>query len=329
MAHRKVLAVTFTAPKKVELTENEPLQEFPLDGVGGPTRVTLISPGTELNEGYLGYSQRYPRTMGYAAVFEVDQIGPEVTDIKPGDLAFVMGPHKSYQCAARKMVLAVPQGVPPEVAVFARIMGISMTTLVSTRARPGAEVLVSGLGPVGHFAAKIFAHCNYRVCAVDPIESRRQLVAEADIEQVWEHLPLEDETCQRRFALVVECSGHEQAVLQACQAARKGGEIVMIGVPWMRRTEIFAREVLNAVFFGNLTLRGGSEWTIPLHPLPLLEGSNFGNLQTALRWLASGEIEVGDLYDYADPSDAQQVYADLLAHRTNKLTTMFDWSKAA
>src|SRR5688500_17254442 len=115
--------------------------------VQGRTIATLVSAGTELAV-YTGTA--FPVQPGYACVFEVDEVGTDVADVRVGDLAFCMGTHAQRQCIERADVLLLPDGMLPEHAVYARMMGVSMTTLVTTKARPPGPVLVTGLGLVGH-----------------------------------------------------------------------------------------------------------------------------------------------------------------------------------
>lgn len=85
-----IRAVQFTAKQIAQLVEvdwNQP----PLapDEIAGKTLATLVSPGTEINHGYLG--EVFPYKPGYAAVFEVDKVGSEATDFKRGDRVLCMG----------------------------------------------------------------------------------------------------------------------------------------------------------------------------------------------------------------------------------------------
>lgn len=48
----------------------------------------------------------------------------------------------------------MPDGLASETAVIARLMSVSMTTLMTTKARPGDRVVITGAGPVG-FAAHL------------------------------------------------------------------------------------------------------------------------------------------------------------------------------
>ncbi len=126
--------------------------------------------------------------------------------------------------------------------MFCRLMGVSWTTLVTTTARPPDPVVVTGLGPVGNLAAQIFQAAGYAVTAVDPVASRRTLAKQVGLTDVQETVPAIE------VALAVECSGHEQAVLDCCQHVRKRGEVVLVGVPWRKRSELSAFDLLHAVF---------------------------------------------------------------------------------
>jgi threonine dehydrogenase-like Zn-dependent dehydrogenase len=316
-------AVTITAHQTAELLET-PVDDRPLepDAVAGRTLFTLTSPGTELNHAYLG--ERFPKRVGYAAVFTVEQVGAEVDDVKPGEVVFAMGGHVSHQRVPRAEVVPVPAGLAAEHAVFARLMGVSMTTLVTTAAAPGQSVAVTGLGPVGHLAAQIFAGCGYDVLAVDPVESRRALLQRKADLTVADRLT-DEAVAGRTLRLGLECSGHEQAVLDLCRHVAKRGEVALIGVPWRKRTDLSAFDLLDAVFHKYVVLRTGWEWELPRQPEPFRRGSVVENFATALRWLAEGRVDVAGLYALADPRDCQRVYQDLLHQRGDALAYLFDW----
>lgn len=318
-------AVVITAPKRAELQS----VDSPEEGAGpaelrGSTLVSLVSPGTELNAAFLG--DDFPRRPGYAAVFRVEEAGEQVQDFSPGDLAFSMGAHQSRQRCDRKEAVRVPEGLSATTAAFARLMGVSMTTLTTTRARPGEWVLVTGLGVVGNLAAQTFSACGYRVVGVEPRPDRRSLAETAGLEDVREAVPLEDEEVAGRVALVLECSGHEQAALAGCRVVRRRGEVVMVGVPWRRRGDLPAHDLLNAVFHRYAVLRSGWEWEIPRHADQFSPLSIFANFRTALRWLQEGRVRVEGLSETVSPERAQEAYEDLLEKRTGALTVAFDWT---
>lgn len=326
MSRETEYSITFTAAEQAELLPIE-RDATPLgpNEVSGRTLTSLVSAGTELMGAYLG--EKFPTRPGYAAAFRVEEVGEAVTTLKPGDVAYCSGPHRSFQRATADRVLKAPEGVAPADVPFCRLMGVSMSTLTTTKARPPAQVVVTGLGLVGHLAARVFESCGYDVTGCDPHEGRRGMAERAGLKRVLANVPLGVDGYQDRVSLVLECSGHEAAAVDACKLVRKKGEVALIGAPWKRRTELFAHEVLNLVFFRFVVLRSGWEWELPLDPTEFRENSIFENYAAALRWLAEGRLAVDSLYTLTDPANAQQAYQDLLHQRTDRLAVVFDWSK--
>jgi len=318
-------AVTFTAQEHAQLlpVERDPTPLKP-DEVLGRTLVTLVSPGTELASGYLG--AKFPRVPGYAAVFAVEEVGSDVTDFAAGAPAFCMGSHRSFQRLKREDVLPVPDGLSPERAVFARLMSVTMSTLTTTTARPSAKVVVTGLGIVGNLGAQVFQASGYEVTACDPVESRRETARQMGIRNVLPAVPGDGPGVAGKVALVLECSGHEQAAVDGCKVVGRRGEGVLVGTPWRRRTDLSAHELLHAVFHNYVVLRSGWEWELPRQPTAFRTGSIFANLGAALGWLAEGRVRVDGLYSKVPPREAQQAYQDLLHMRGKHLTAVFDWT---
>ncbi|MCX5658465.1 MAG: zinc-binding alcohol dehydrogenase [Planctomycetota bacterium] len=331
----RMKAVVFAAPQQAELSDwdcdGSPLAP---DDVAGRTLASLVSPGTEINFAYAGVDGipggvskvKYPTLSGYAAIVEVDAVGADVKDLKPGDHVFQMGTHASRQRGKRANVIPVPAGLSAETAVFARLMGVTWSTLVTTTARPPDRVLVTGLGPVGNLGAQVFRAAGYRVTAVDPVEARRAIAQGVGIEDVRAGVPLDDRSLVGAVSLALECSGHEQAVLDACKMVRKRGEVAMVGVPWRRRTDLHAFDILHAVFHRYVTLRSGLEWEVPLHPTDFKVGNIMGDIAGAMDWLAQGRVKVDGLYELMKPTDCQAAYQNLLHQRGPGLSVVFDWA---
>lgn len=325
MADRTDHAVVITGHERAELlAESRDATPLAPNEVAGPTIATLVSAGTELAGAYRGTN--FPRRPGYAAVFRVEQVGPAVSDLAPGDVAFCMGRHQSWQRHPRERVIPVPPGLSPEEATFARMMGVTMSTLTTTTARPPERVMVTGLGLVGHMAAQMFRSCGYRVLAVDPSEARRDLVHERGIDDVAPAVPVDDPQVVDQIALALECSGHEGAAVDACRVVKKRGEVVLVGAPWVRHTERYAHELTHLIFHRYVVLRSGWEWEVPLFPTDFSTNSIYGNLAAALAWLAEGRVRVSGLYARVPPQEAQQAYQDLLHGRAQRLGIVFDWS---
>lgn len=330
----KMKVVRVVAEQQAQLDEvDRDTKPLAGDEVTGRTICTLMSPGTELNV-YRGEYHKakmawgsFPASPGYAAAFRVDGVGAEVTDIKVGDVCYCMGPHQSFQRKARKEVLPLPAGLTPEKAVWARIINITMSTYCTTEIRPPETVIVTGLGIVGLMAAQMFNNAGYNVVGVDMAESRRQVAQRMGIRTTLAGVPMNDPAYKGKVGLVVECTGHEQAVVDATWCLRSGGEIVLVGVPMSPRTGVLALEAFKAIFRANAKMVGGSEWRIPRFPDGSGKPSVFGNMATALQWLASGKINVEGLATTDSPANCQKIFQDLLHMRTPAPTVLLDWSK--
>lgn len=324
----KINKIIFKAREEAAL-ETEEMPETPLgdDEISGPTLVSAVSPGTELAV-YRGLLKggNFPCASGYAAVFEAENIGRNVKRVRAGDKIFCMGNHKSFQRLRECDAILVPHDLPAERAVFARLMGITMSTLVTTTARPPSRVLVTGLGIVGHLAAQIFQSCGYNVLACDPAEERCRLALKNNIKNVQGAIPVDDPSLAGKIALCIDCSGHEQAVSDACKMVQKRGEIVLVGVPWARRTGLFAHDILSAVFHRYIVLRSGWEWEVPVHPTDFRTGSIMENLAGAIQWIGENKIRLDGIYTKHHPGEAQTVYQNLMRMHNCLLTAVFDWT---
>ena len=318
-------AITITSKEKAELLESGKPQVLKPNEIMGKTLFSLISSGTELGWNYCG--KNFPTTPGYAAVFVAEEFGSDVNDIEKGAVYFCSGNHRSFQQCDAANVVKLPDGLPPEKAVIARLIGVSMTTLITTSARPGDMVIVSGAGPIGYLAAQIFSISGYEVLIVEPDAGRRELVMKACGLNAVEKIPLADNSIVGKVALVVECSGHEQAILDASKVVRKRGEVVLVGVPWQRKTELYAHELLYEVFHKYVVLRSGWEWELPPYPSDFRPHSIFSEYQTILKWLAEGKVKLDGLSTLLDPRNPQEAYQDLLNRRAKGLFQIFDWRK--
>jgi threonine dehydrogenase-like Zn-dependent dehydrogenase len=315
--YRSLQVVAAGSVELVDALEPAPLGAHE---VAGRTLATLVSPGTEIASAFAPAeptSVDYPRRIGYASVFEIDEVGAEVEGLAVGDRVFSAGPHASRQRADAAQVVPLPAGLDAREAVFARMIAVPMAALVTTRARPGDRVGVSGLGLVGHLAAKAFHASGYRVTAWDPVADRRALLPEG--------VRVRADAGGGEFELVVEASGHDGAAVEAAKVVARDGELVLTGTPWARRSDASAHELLHLVFHRYLHVRSGWEWQLPTLPTDFRTGSVIGNFRRAIDWLASGAVRVDGLARVVPPNGAQAAFEALAGRTASELTVVFDW----
>jgi threonine dehydrogenase-like Zn-dependent dehydrogenase len=312
--------ICILAPEKAALVADEPLPQPGAGQASGRALVSLVSPGTELNCHYLA-KEGFPRRPGYAVIVEVEEIGSENPGVALGDRYFCLERHCSHVLFEPAKSFKIPPGLAPEMAVFCRLMVVPMSTMTTTTARPPGRVLVVGLGPVGHLAAQIFASIGYQVEGFDVMPDRRaQLQAKG--------VPAIDKVGDGEiYDLALECSGHESGALAAAKAVRKGGEVVLIGTPWKKNTDLSAHELLSVIFHRYIRVRTGWEWEIPQARQEFGRGSLEENYHAALRWLDAKRIKVDGLYDIARPEECQEVYSSLHQRTRASMVTVFDWRK--
>jgi len=329
--------IVFPARRAAELRQVEALPPA-LGEVAGTTVTSVLSAGTEIGMQF-DAPDGFPHEPGYGAVFQVDAAGEAVAGIEPGDLAFCLGKHASRQRLPREEVVPLPEGLDPVVAVLTRMAVIGWTALSLAGFRPPARVMVTGLGAVGHFAARFAARHGYRVLAVDPKRERRELLRRFADVPLRDRVPSDDPEWHEQVHLCLECSGRENALRDACRTAIRGGEVVIVGVPWVEHPEVTARSILYTVFWRNLLLRSGYEWDLPWapdssvlrYPSPgVFRGVGYReHCAHIMALLAAGDLDVDGLYRTVSPEDCQSVYAEIAGGSTEPLCTVFDWRLAA
>jgi propanol-preferring alcohol dehydrogenase len=100
--------------------------------------------------------------------------------------------------------------------------------------RPGATVVVIGIGGIGHMAVQILrAHTEVRVIAADTRESARQLALEAGahaaVSGVAGSDQLREEAGGRGVALVLDCVATDSTLALAAGVIAPGGAISYVG----------------------------------------------------------------------------------------------------
>lgn len=274
----------------------------PEDARGAVVRVlgTAIC-GSDLHLYHGALEAGEPVRLGHEFVGEVVETGREVVRVRAGDRVLVSGVIGCGECppcrggevvrcrrratrvfgtrpelpggqaeavavpAADHALLPVPDGVGLDQAVL--LTDILPTGHFGARLadiRPGDDVAVIGLGPVGLLAvlcADLFGPA--RVFAIDPVAARRRHAAALGaLPLAPEEAPqaLAEATAGQGVDAVIEAVGGEAPLHAALQAVRAGGTVASVGVN-VRMDLPFP---MGLAFMKGLTLRTG------LVPVPAL-----------------------------------------------------------
>jgi threonine dehydrogenase-like Zn-dependent dehydrogenase len=268
-------------------------------------------------------AMRGPTPMGHEYCGIVEEVGREVTSVKPGQ--FVIGsffasdntcPHckAGYQtsCAHRELVggaqapilrvpladgtlVATPEVPPPELVpsmlAASDVLGTGWFAADAANVKPGVTVVVVGDGAVGLLAILSAKQMGAeRIIAMSRHEPRQKLAREFGATDIVSERG--DEGIARIKELtrgigadaVLECVGMAESMKQAIGAARPGGYVSYVGVP--HGVELDAQDL----FFRHVHLHGG--------PAPVRR-----YLPKLIELIANKTIEPGKVFDLTLPLD--------------------------
>ncbi|WP_436789994.1 zinc-dependent alcohol dehydrogenase family protein [Yinghuangia sp. YIM S10712] len=231
-----------------------------------------------------------PVAMGHEYVGIVEEVGKDVTAVKPGQ--FVVGSfciadntcpncrngwqssclHRDFMSACQAEYIRIPYAsgmlvalgehpgaeFVPSLLAASDVLGTGWYAAVAAEVRPGSTAVVVGDGAVGLsgvIAAKELG--AERIIAMSRHENRQKLAFEfgaTDIvaERGEEGIArIKELTGGIGADSVLECVGTEQSMQQAVRSARPGGNVGFVGVP--HNVTLEGQEL----FFSQVGLRGG------------------------------------------------------------------------
>jgi 2-desacetyl-2-hydroxyethyl bacteriochlorophyllide A dehydrogenase len=211
------------------------------------SRCSAVSPGTEtmifngafpkdapLDAGIESLKGRfaYPFSYGYALVGKVAGVGPGVSKELSGRMLFAFHPHQDRAIVPLADCWQVPEGVPPEAALFLPPVETALNFVMDGAPLVGERVLVLGQGVVGLLTAALLAEFPLeRLVAAEPLAWRRDIARRWGIHETVD--PADAAAWRALLAslngadLVYELSGNPAALNLAIEAAGFDGRIVV------------------------------------------------------------------------------------------------------
>ncbi|VVJ21559.1 Threonine dehydrogenase and related Zn-dependent dehydrogenases [Amycolatopsis camponoti] len=264
-----------------------------------------------------------PHPMGHEYVGVVEEVGSQVTAVKPGQ--FVVGSfatsdntcancrngwqssclHREFMSTCQADLVRIPnaQGTLvatpehpddaflPSLLAVSDVMGTGWYAAVAAEVKPGATAVVVGDGAVGLcgvIAAKELG--AERIIAMSRHESRQKLATQFGATDIVTErgddgvARIKDLTDGIGADAVLECVGTAESMRQALHAARPGGNVGFVGVP--HDVQIAGEEL----FFSHVGLRGG--------PAPVRRF-----LPDLIDRVLAGHIDPGPVFDLTLPLD--------------------------
>ncbi|MER8010207.1 zinc-dependent alcohol dehydrogenase family protein [Streptomyces sp. NPDC094149] len=264
-----------------------------------------------------------PHPMGHEYVGFVEEVGSEVTAVRPGQ--FVIGSfatsdntcancrngfqsnclHREFMSTCQADYVRIPnaQGtlvatdqVPgeelwPSLLAVSDVMGTGWWAADAAEVGPGSTAVVVGDGAVGLCAVIAAKEMGAeRIIAMSRHETRQNLAREFGATDIVSERGAEGVARVRELTggigadSVLECVGTEEAMHQALRCARPGGNVGFVGVP--HGVAVEGQEL----FFSHVGLRGG--------PAPVRR-----YLPDLVDRVLSGAITPGKVFDLTLPLD--------------------------
>ncbi len=306
MSKRHAKRVVWTAPGEVALEDISVREPHEGEVVVG-AEATLISPGTE-RAFLLGLDNAkgaFPRASGYSYVGYIEEIGPGVETHAVGERVVCAASHMSHAVVAADRCVHVPAHVSSEDATFFNLATIALQGVRKARIELGEAVVVFGGGLIGLLAMTLARLSGAApVITVDLHQSRRDFACEygADkaldprddafasyVREIVGHMETKGHDAPQ---VVIEATGFPEVIQEAFQVAGSMARVVLLGSSRGVTPKVdFYRDVHKK----GLTLLGAHASTVPTHESSAGMWTWRDNVETALRLIEHGRLDVAPL----------------------------------
>jgi L-iditol 2-dehydrogenase len=215
------------------------------------------------------------------------------------------GAYAEFTTVNEEFVHQVPESVPLSHAALTEPASIATrAVLTQSSVTPGDNVLVEGPGPIGVLVAMVADSIGANVLVSglgQDTAYRLPLVEDIGIDTA----NVQSDTFEERteaftdglgFDVVFDTTGHRTGVENAIEYVRKGGEVVVVGLPG-ESSDVFMTPVVRREI--RIETSYGSHWR---------------NFEQAIRLIANGTLDVGAIVDDSfgvdDPTAAFETFLD-------------------
>lgn len=300
------------------------------------TECTLISPGTEraFLLGLPNAQGRYPSRPGYSNIGKVVEIGNGVTGLQIGDRVASTQGHTSHFASSPSRLLKVPSAdVPAEEAVFFNLGAIALQGVRKARIELGEATMVLGQGLIGLLALQLSKLSGaLPLIAADLTDSRLEISKSMGADYTLNpedadfSTQLSDVTNDDGPAVVIEATGHPDAISTALDVAGHGARMVLLASTRGETPKVnFYRDVHKK----GLILYGAHNSIRPRQE----SSPNFWTLEDDSRLLltliAQQRFNVAPLISHRVPGeDAPKAYQLLMEWNPGLLGVVLQWNNS-
>jgi len=286
---------------------------------------------------------KYPITIGHEFSGEVFEIGSKVTNVAPGDRVTVMplipcgicsyckigytflcdeyeyygsridGAMADYIRVSADNCLKLPAEVDWEMGSMTDPASVALHAVRKADIEPGQSAAVFGLGAIGLLGVQWLKAIGCgKVFAMDIFDEKLELAKklgadfcinvrkESAIDKIF------DLTEGRGVDAAIEIAGSETAQVQAIQAVRKAGKVVLCGISYNDLT--IPNKTLSKILRGELEIIGA--WNSSNLPLPMNEW------ESSISFMKTGKIRTKPIITHRYGLEECQKAFEMMHNRT-------------
>jgi 2-desacetyl-2-hydroxyethyl bacteriochlorophyllide A dehydrogenase len=118
----------------------------------------------------------YPATLGYGHVGRVVEVGPDVANLRVGDVVYSTANHATHVVVGSANVWKVPDQLDPRPFVLLQLVKTALGVVQHARPTLGETVVVFGAGVVGLLTVQLLKRAGAgRIIVFEPIKPRREM----------------------------------------------------------------------------------------------------------------------------------------------------------
>ena len=212
-------------------------------------------------------NQKAPVILGHEFVGEIIAVGEGITDFYVGQLVIpdvVLYCGSCYWCNRHEymlcekqaalglsangglaqfckvpasMCIVLPPGTPLELGVLAEPLSVSVRAIRKAGIRVGDSVAIFGAGMQGLLSLQVAQNVGAKaVYVVEPLKGRREIALQLGATEVINPVEVNVSEALKDLTkigpdIVIEVSGAVSAAPAAIESVRKGGRVVLVGIP--------------------------------------------------------------------------------------------------
>ena len=248
-----------------------------------------------------------PLQLGYSSSGEVVEVGKGVNNFHVGDKVVSNGNHAEYVLVNENLCTRIPDDTNIKDAAFTVLGSIALHSLRLSNTSLGSNVVVIGLGVIGHLVYRLAEAQGSEVIGIDP-DKGRHLVNKNCYETI-EGLNLENVDS----VIITAAASSNEPIEVATKIARNKAKIVVVGdIPLnISRNDFYYKELELVVSKSYGPGRYDKQYEIlgKDYPIEYVRWTENRNFEAFLKLLSLNQIKLDDLVsEEIDFKDSPFVY---------------------